>query len=61
MSKETIEAVARMLAAAYWRGRLDNMRASIHEQHVIEAMVKAASEADIDRWKHSAGVALIFK
>jgi hypothetical protein len=56
--KEIIEKVANMLAAAYWRGRLDTIRSTTLDDRVFEVMIKAAAESDKDGWKMSAKQAL---
>jgi hypothetical protein len=55
---QRVDSAARMLAAAYWRGRLESIRVTVSEQSTIEAMVKAAAEADKDHWKASAKIAV---
>lgn len=56
--EQQIESVALMMAAAYWRGRLEYLRITGHEQSTIEAMIKAAASADRNGWKIAAKLAL---
>lgn len=56
--EEKLESVARMLAAAHWRGRLAPLRNTCLEDFIFEAMIKAAAEADQGAWKPSATVAI---
>jgi hypothetical protein len=51
---QLIESVARMMAAAYWRGKLEP---HVDRQLVLEAMLKAAAEFDLPNWIASAKVA----
>jgi len=55
---QQIDSVATMLAAAYWRGRLESIRVTVSEQSTIEAMVTAAAETDKDHWRASARMAV---
>ncbi len=54
--EQKIKKVAVMLAAAYWRGRLESLRVSVHEFGAFESMIEAASNADADSWKSAAKV-----
>lgn len=49
-----IEKIARHLAAAYWRGRLELIRVTVHEQGAIESMIAAGAENDFESWKRQA-------
>ncbi len=55
-TEEQIESVATMLAAAFWRGRLETV---LDHDMAVEAMIKAAAEADRDHWRHAAKVAIV--
>jgi citrate lyase gamma subunit len=57
--EEQIESAARMMAAAYWRGRLENIRVSVLDQGAIEVMIKAAAEHDLGLWKAAARIAVV--
>lgn len=47
--------VARMMAAAYWRGRLEQAAVPVGPR---EAMIKAAAELDLSLWMDAAKVAI---
>ncbi len=51
---EQLDRVAKMMAASYWRGRLHG----IAEVGVTEAMISAAANAELDRWRSSAHYAI---
>lgn len=55
MKNSQIEAIALMLAAAYWRGRLESLKA---DPASLEAMISAAAEHDMESWKPAARNAL---
>ncbi len=62
-ANKRLDSVARMMAAAYWRGKLDHIRPhseSGYEQNyrVFEAMIKAAAENQLEAWKPAARLAL---
>lgn len=50
---ERIDRIARMMAAAYWRGRLHG----VADGAVLERMIAAAAENDIPHWRASASYA----
>ena len=54
MDDETIQRIAKFLAAAYWRGRLHGLGSS----GTVEAMIDAASDADAPDWVASAKASL---
>ncbi len=51
---EQIERLAKLLAAAYWRGRLDGMQRICGEEATFERMITAAAHEDLCRWRASA-------
>ena len=53
-----VESLAKMLAAAYWRGRLEDLRRTNFEDGTFEKMIEAAAENDLHRWKTAALLAL---
>lgn len=56
-TEERINHVASMLAAAYWRGRLE--QAGLREPApIFEAMLKAAAETDKTHWIAAAKIAV---
>ncbi len=48
--------VATMLAAAYWRGRLD--AAGIPDSRARDAMIDCAAKQEADKWCSSARIAI---
>ncbi len=57
-SNEKIIQLAKALAVAYWRGRLDNVQRRGFEDGVIERMLSVAGDADWERWRQTAKVIL---
>ena len=53
-----IDPLAKRFAAAYWRGRLESLRTTNHEDHVFEQMIETASDCDFHRWRQEASLAL---
>ncbi len=51
---ELRDKIAKELARAYWRGRLETLRASNFEDGVFERMIQEAGEADFERWRQTA-------
>lgn len=56
MIATTLGTVANMLAAAYWRGKIEGLKCD--KRATEEAMIKASAECDLDRWLPAAKVAL---
>lgn len=61
-TEKQIESVALMMAAAYWRGRLQGAGITVEEspgrKPTVEVMIQAAAEADMDGWKTAARLAV---
>lgn len=59
-NERQVERIALMLAAAYWRGRLQG--AGITEEEspgrrpTLEAMIEAAAKSDMEKWKTAARI-----
>lgn len=51
---ELRDKIAKELARAYWRGRLESLRAPNFEDFVFERMIQDAGEADFERWRQTA-------
>lgn len=57
-SEEQLKSVSRMMAAAYWRGKLTAINHEVEEEPIIEAMIKEAAEQHMEEWEPAARVAL---
>ena len=53
MDSELVLKTAKLIAIAYWRGRMEGMREKMSPV-TFEAMIKAAAEKETDRWLCSA-------
>jgi hypothetical protein len=55
--EQQIDSVATMLAAAYWRGRLNSIAMNTANS-TVEAMIKAAAQSEKNQWLASATLAV---
>jgi hypothetical protein len=52
--EEQRDKIAKALARAFWRGRLESLRTNGFEDGVLERMIQVAGEADFERWRQDA-------
>ncbi len=58
-NQEAVERTARMMAAAYWRGRFKILDIGEPDTsgHLLESLIKTASDVEWERWQAAAQIA----